>query len=92
MRKLRRALTPDEHRCTGAELKRRRDWLGGLILSYAERYGKTHRTTRKAIAAEKAIDSLRCALDGQFAKDWPDEFDTRAYYPGPALAGSDVTD
>lgn len=71
-------LTLEQHRHLGLRLKAMRDGLVRLRLPYPKSYPSQKALTR----AIRAIDSLRCRLDGQLAKETWDHFDPRVYYPG----------
>lgn len=76
-------LTPREHQRLGAELHRMHQFVvRELCVDTATRYGKTSNVARSARRLEDALSHARCLLDSQYCRDHPDEFDTRAYYPG----------
>jgi hypothetical protein len=72
----------DHHVIVGRELKQIRDRLGGLVCETGHHYPLNAKSNvrGKADKAFNAVDSLRCALDSQLARDHPERFDTHVYY------------
>lgn len=73
-----RHLTLEQHRRLGIWLKTTRDGLIHTRLPYAAT-SPIQRALTKTITA---IDTLRCRLDSQLAKEAGSQFETRVYYPG----------
>ena len=86
-----RPLTIEEHRRLGRQLADAFAALQAAHVELANRYGKAFRLSRRAAAAEAAVDAMRSAADDQASRDLGDAFDPRLYYPGPpgAAAASD---
>ena len=79
-------LTVDEHRELGRQLLAAKTTVQNALLLVSHRYGTSKLPVAKARRAEHAIDTLRCQLDSQAARDLGPAFDTRLYYPGPSTA------
>jgi hypothetical protein len=74
-------LTLDEHREIGKRLNQIYQELQSLGCLIPNTYGKTSRAGRLAGKAGDAVSNLRCELDDQFYRDFPQKADlTRAYY------------
>jgi hypothetical protein len=79
----RRPLSLDDHRLLGRELYEIRIFATSrLSVDLSNRYGTSKRVSRLAHRLHVDLDALRCELDSQLARDHPDDFDPRVYYPG----------
>jgi hypothetical protein len=74
-------LTLAEHEETGAELAVMSAALTARYVKVANAYPKTARFTRSLDVALDALNRARSQLDDQLARDFPEEFSTRTYYP-----------
>lgn len=79
--KTRRELTIDEHTALGKELWDMRNTLISRTVQICKAYGSSKKSTKLADKACSMLDKLRCEMDSQFCRDYPDKFTTHIYYP-----------
>jgi hypothetical protein len=87
MRRLTHALSMERHRAMGDELKRMRDVLGHLPVELGPVYGVNSPEVWKALAAQRAVDDLRCVLDSRVFREHQ-EAALEIYYGGRGKAVS----
>lgn len=71
-----------EHRKIGAELHAIQHRLTQIGVDLANRLGKASRVGRRAFQLGHVLTQVRSELDDILSRDFPDDFDTRVYYPG----------
>ncbi|GGU62657.1 hypothetical protein [Streptomyces lavendofoliae] len=77
-------LTYEEHLEMGRELYRLRNELMELGIRIRNAYPKADRAVKKIQTTQDAIDQTRAVMDSHLAKEHPERFDTKVYYPGSA--------
>ena len=75
-------LTFDEHAVLGKELYAMRQVIFGTLNQVCRSYGTASKSANLVDRLCNALDKLRCELDNQLCRDFPDKFDTDIYYPG----------
>lgn len=83
LRLKKRTLTISEHKQLGEDLKRIRDTLLSWSVKLRNTYGVASHREKLPDKALKAVDTLRCVMDGRLSTEWPEDFSTFIYYPGP---------
>lgn len=77
-------LSIGEHADMGRSLAEVRDELVRMVAQLADAYDDRDGVLSAAHEALDALDTLRCSLDDEFARDCPDAFDPATYYPAAA--------
>jgi hypothetical protein len=75
-------LSRDEHTALGEDLATMRDQLGKIAVQLGHAYPQA--VSELAIAAQAAVDALRCELDSIVFREYPDfkhPGNARVYYP-----------
>jgi len=78
----RQKLSYEQHIAIGKELSEMRNKLITRQVQICKAYGSSKKPTKLADKACDMLDRLRCGMDDQLCRDYPDKFDTHVYYPG----------